>query len=329
MPSLPIPLVVALVLGFMFLRLWLSDRRHVPLAGLLGLCAVQALIISLNQHYGLRGMATLQPLTAALIPPAAWLAFRMTAGRRPDRRAFIHLANPGAVLAALFVFPPALDALIPAQFAGYGLAILWLSRRSGDSLADAILEAGEWPRRIWQIIGAALIASAISEVLIILTIMSGAPDLQPWIISIFFIGNLFIVGLLSLYGTRVIDRLKPVSQVEDFSIDDEMLMQRLETLMGTDRPYLDPNLTLARLARKLGTPAKQVSAAVNRATGENVSRYVNSARIEAARSALLEGKTVTQAMYASGFQTRSNFNREFQRIVGSSPTAWLQEGGHR
>ncbi len=326
MPSLPIPLVAALFLGFLFLRLWLSDRRHVPLASLLGLCAVQSLIIALNQHYGLRGMEMLQPLTAALIPPVAWLAFQITAGRRPGRRALTHLVIPGAVLVALYVFPAAIDALIPMQFAGYGLAILW---RSGGSLAHSILEAGEWPRRIWRIVGVALIASAISEVLIILAIVSGVPDLQPWIVSIFSIGNLFIVGLLSLYGTRVIDSPQPASQVEDISIDDEMLMQRLEELMGTDRPYLDPDLTLARLARKLGTPVKQVSAAVNRATGENVSRYINSARIKAAQLALLEGKTVTQAMFASGFQTRSNFNREFQRIVGSSPTAWLQESGHR
>ena len=325
MPSLPIPLVAALILGFMFLRMWISERRHVPLASVLGLCAVQALIISLNQHYGVRGMSTLQPLTAVLIPPATWLAFRMAAGRFPDRRALIHLAIPGAMLAALLVFPPALDALIPTQFAGYGLAILWLSRHSDDSLTHSILEAGEWPRRIWQFIGIALIVSAISEVLIVIAILSGAPDLQPWIVSIFSVGNLLIVGSLSLYGTRVIDSPKPASGVEDLSIDDEKLMQRLKTLMELDRPYLDPDLTLTRLARKLGTPAKQVSAAVNRATGENVSRFINSARIEVAKSALLEGKTVTQAMFSSGFQTRSNFNREFLRIVGSSPTAWLRK----
>ena len=108
----------------------------------------------------------------------------------------------------------------------------------------------------------------------------------------------------------MIDSPKPVSGVEEPSIDDEMLMQRLNTMMETNRPYLEPDLTLTRLARKLGTLAKQVSAAVNRATGENVSRFINSARIEVAKSALLEGKTVTQAMFSSGFQTRSNFNRE-------------------
>ncbi len=329
MPSLPIPLVVALVLAFMFARLLLSDRRHLPLAALLGLCAVQALIISLNQHYGLRGMATLQPLTATLIPPAAWVAFRMTAERRPGWRDVAHLAGPAAVLIARFLHPPALDLLIPVQSAGYGAAILWASWRSSDSLVHSILEAGEWPRRIWQIIGLALIASAMTDVLVAVAIETGARHLIPWIISLYSAANLLVVGILILSSARVTDSRGPTTSLDELSADDRIVMQKLETLMRTDRPYLDPELTLARLARKLRLPAKQVSAAVNRSTGENVSRFVNTARIEAAKSALLEGKTVTEAMFSSGFQTKSNFNREFLRIVGSSPTAWLQKGVHQ
>ncbi|MDE2913163.1 MAG: helix-turn-helix domain-containing protein [Paracoccaceae bacterium] len=328
MPSFPVPLIVAVVLGFMFLHMWLSERRHVPLAGLLGLCAAQALIISLNQHYGLRGMSTVQPLTATLIPPAAWLAFQMTADRHPERRDLVHLLGPAAALAALSLFPPTLDVLIPAQFAGYGLAVLGFSWRS-TGLAHSIIEAGEWPRRIWQIIGVALIVSAMSDVLIVFAMVAGVPELSPWIVTIFMTGNLLVVGFLCLSGARVTDSPKSVTRVEELSGDDEMLMQRLEALMREGRPYLDPDLTLARLARKLRLPAKQVSAAVNRATGENISRYINAARIEAAKSALLEGETVTQAMFSCGFQTKSNFNREFLRIVGSSPTTWLRDGDHK
>ena len=329
MPSLPIPLVVALVLGFMFLYLLLSDRRHAPLAALLGLCAVQALIISLNQHYGLRAMATLQPVTATLIPPAAWIAFSVTAGRHPRWRDVIHLMTPAVVPVAWLLHPPAIDVIIPTQFAGYGIAILWVSWRNSDLLIHVILEAGEWPRRIWQIIGVALIASAMTDVLIAVAMETGARHLTPWIISVYSLANLLIVGVLALSSARVTASRRPVSSNEELSGDDRLVMQRLETLMRTDRPYLDPDLTLARLGRKLRLPAKQVSAAVNRSTGESISRFINTARIEAAKSALLEGKTVTEAMFSSGFQTKSNFNREFLRIVGSSPTAWLQKDVQR
>ncbi|MGL5010519.1 MAG: helix-turn-helix domain-containing protein [Paracoccaceae bacterium] len=95
--------------------------------------------------------------------------------------------------------------------------------------------------------------------------------------------------------------------------------------MARDKPYLDPNLTLAHLARKLRVPAKTLSAAINRATGENVSRFVNAERIRHAQSILLRGETVTEAMLASGFNTKSNFNREFLRVAGASPSDWLKD----
>jgi AraC-like DNA-binding protein len=96
--------------------------------------------------------------------------------------------------------------------------------------------------------------------------------------------------------------------------------------MARERPYLDPNLTLAHLARKLRVPAKALSATINRATGENVSRFVNAERIRHAQSLLLRGEAVTEAMLASGFNTKSNFNREFLRVTGKNPSDWLKSG---
>ena len=99
-------------------------------------------------------------------------------------------------------------------------------------------------------------------------------------------------------------------------------MDRLDALMTAAEPHRDPDLTLARLARRLGVPAKQLSTAVNRGTGENVSRYVNAARVRAAQDALRAGEGVTEAMLAAGFATKSNFNREFRRVAGSTPSEW-------
>lgn len=86
--------------------------------------------------------------------------------------------------------------------------------------------------------------------------------------------------------------------------------------------YLDPDLTLARMARMLGVPAKVLSAAVNQASGGNVSRYVNGWRITRAAELWARGTPVTSAMLESGFATKSNFNREFQRIKGCTPSQW-------
>jgi AraC-like DNA-binding protein len=46
-----------------------------------------------------------------------------------------------------------------------------------------------------------------------------------------------------------------------------------------------------------------------------------------AKSKLRAGESVTEAMFASGFSTKSNFNREFLRVTGASPSKWLAEQG--
>ncbi|HBT52603.1 MAG TPA: AraC family transcriptional regulator, partial [Erwinia persicina] len=37
------------------------------------------------------------------------------------------------------------------------------------------------------------------------------------------------------------------------------------------------------------------------------------------------GETVIDVMEHVGFQTKSNFNREFRRITGKTPTQWRKE----
>jgi AraC-like DNA-binding protein len=74
----------------------------------------------------------------------------------------------------------------------------------------------------------------------------------------------------------------------------------------------------------LGVPVKQLSEAINKVTGKNVSRYINAARINEAKAVLSSGENVTSAMLSSGFNTKSNFNREFLRVAGVSPSEWLR-----
>ena len=85
--------------------------------------------------------------------------------------------------------------------------------------------------------------------------------------------------------------------------------------------FRDPDLTLSRIARRAGIPARQISGAVNRLERRNVSQLVNGYRIEAAKRLLAQtDMPVTAVMFEAGFQTKSNFNREFLRVTGSSPS---------
>lgn len=94
--------------------------------------------------------------------------------------------------------------------------------------------------------------------------------------------------------------------------------------MTRREPWRGPDLTLAQLARRLRVPARRLSEAVNRATGESISRHVNGYRIRATCAALTAGASVTTAMLDAGFATRSNFHRTFRRITGKAPGDWAR-----
>lgn len=319
MPTFPIPIFVACVLAFASLRLWQQKGSTDALVLLLTLCAVQSLIIALSQHYGIPAFRPVQPLMASVIPMTAWLAYRGTTTRAD----LLHALGPLAAGAALLVAPPFLDVLLPGLFVVYGGLILASATQGADMQPDARLASGDLTARIWAVIGAALVASALSDVLIVASQIAGYPGLRPWIISVFSVGNLMIIGALGLsphLQTIPEDDTEtpPVPEAPDPDIWD-----RVQAYMDTQKPYLDPDLTLSRLSRKLGLPTKTLSVTINRATGENVSRYINAARIRAAQAAMMDGETVTNAMFSSGFNTKSNFNREFLRVAGTSPSAWL------
>jgi AraC-like DNA-binding protein len=327
LPSLPIPLICTLVLVFLLLRIWRLEHRFGPLERVIALCALQGFVISLAQHYHLPGMRLVQPLTAALIAPVTWVAFQSTAVRHPKRSDWVHLIGPCAALAGVLFNPYSLDALIPALYLGYGLAILWHSAKGPDALPRMQLGAGDRPVRIWQILSAALIASAFGDVFIVAAQIAGLSALQPWIISLYSSGLLLLIGAVSLsraLASTAADAA-PANQAPPAKVTDaeREIFKQLEQAMAAYRLYLNPDLTLSILSRKLRVPAKQLSGAINRATGENVSRYINGARIEAAKTALQSGESVTSAMLTSGFNTKSNFNREFLRVTGKSPSDWL------
>ena len=351
---LPVPMVVALLLGFLFLRATLFSNTPRLLAALLLACACQSVTVSVVQYYGVVELRLLQPITASLIPALAWVAF-LDGGIRSRHHAtdLLHFLVPVGMACAVIAAPIIIDALLVIVFVGYGTAILVMLHRHGNDLAHARLASGHVPALIWRAIAIALIASAISDVFISLALSFGYDSAPGLILSIFSSLALLTIGFLSLspdiateprYAGYVGDELdeqgegkdgptshaggldrpsSPSKTNDDVPVDE--IMGQLQTLIADKKLYLDPDLTLARLARRLGYPLKQVSIAINAATGENVSRYINKYRIEHACRELENGQNVTTAMLASGFNTKSNFNREFLRITGKTPSQWPQQ----
>jgi AraC-like DNA-binding protein len=328
--SLPIPMIVALLLGFFSLKARLNQRQLISV--LLACCAMQAVIISLAQHYGFISLRAIQPISAAALPPLIWITLQATAIRPLSFRLdAVHLLPPVLVAGSVIFAPPAIDLVVVTTFLFYGMRLLHRLRLGLDGLPLMPIQYGELPTRLWRAVAYALLLSAFCDLIIALT--AQALWIKPWIISSCSALALLSIGLLAtvpgIGGGSAQSEARPARAEEvkiaaaEIESSDAVYMEKLEQLLAQQPLYLEPGLTLDRLSRRLGIPSKHLSAAINRSTHENVSRFINRHRIRHACERLQTGDSVTEAMLASGFNTKSNFNREFRHITGQAPSEWL------
>lgn len=325
MPLLPVPAFVALVLGFLALRTVRSEGRPL-LVIFLAACALQSVLVTLVRGYGFNGLHPVLPVSAAMIPPLAWITLQDALVSRVSwRNAALHTAAPAFVLFCRAFAAETIDIVVPLIFLGYGTAILWRLRATLD-MPLARLEAGATPGVIWQVLGWALIASAVSDILISVAFVTGNAIWAGWLITVSSSLALLLLGLLSsspaATGAEGHDEPDEPASPRPSVEGDAEILAGLEAFLTREPLHLDPNLNLTRLARRMHLPEKRLSSAVNRATGSNLSRYVNSWRIRHACKLIDGGASVTNAMLDSGFNTKSNFNREFRRVTGMAPSEW-------
>ncbi|HTE34650.1 MAG TPA: helix-turn-helix domain-containing protein [Chryseolinea sp.] len=98
----------------------------------------------------------------------------------------------------------------------------------------------------------------------------------------------------------------------------------LKESMESGRLYLDPGLSLTRLAAETGIPAKTISAVLNQYMKVSFNEFVNSYRVEEFKQRIgqPEGDRLTIAGMANecGFNSPSSFQRIFKQMTGLSPT---------
>lgn len=101
-------------------------------------------------------------------------------------------------------------------------------------------------------------------------------------------------------------------------------LERIDDAMRQQALYLDPDLTLAQLARAGRLKPRPVSEALNHGRGENFYTYVNRWRIDEAKQRLLAdpGRSVLEIALECGFNSKSAFNTAFKRIALVTPSAW-------
>lgn len=82
----------------------------------------------------------------------------------------------------------------------------------------------------------------------------------------------------------------------------------------------DREHTVSELARSVGMSVFHFSRVFSELVGMPPHRYLNEARLHAARRMLLDGGSVTDACFACGYNNLSHFSRSFARRFGAPPS---------
>lgn len=95
-----------------------------------------------------------------------------------------------------------------------------------------------------------------------------------------------------------------------------------------DRAYAE-RLDVRALARSASVSPSYFSRTFKAAFGETPHQYLLSRRMERAKAMLRTGgRPVTEVCLAVGFTSLGSFSAQFRRIVGVSPSAYRERGGH-
>ncbi|MFS4583153.1 helix-turn-helix domain-containing protein [Phaeobacter sp. C3_T13_0] len=328
---IPIEFMFAAQMMFLFIYVVRNDdttNKNKPFLLLILLSSVQSFLLGLRWGYDVEATSYLVPILATLVPALVYAGVLnvVERDRWPMAQRLAVYYFPTVLVVGLTLFwREAVDIVVVITFLSYAVVILRLLLPGTDALRVTPLDGADSTYRAIFFAALSLLSFALIDTILFLSFLWEHVEHVP---SVILFANFAALVMLGLAATLASNSKSPPESAQPRRIDEEELsgsatIQRIEELMNDDNVYRDANLNLERLARKALIPSRQISQAINRSAGMNVSQYVNGYRIAEACDLLQETRrSVTDIMFDVGFQTKSNFNREFRRVTGMTPQAW-------
>lgn len=128
-----------------------------------------------------------------------------------------------------------------------------------------------------------------------------------------------------------LDKMKQEKHLENESISIQSvkkvsseLVEKFEKLLFEKELFKDPDLTVQKLAKKMGTNVKDLSQTINGHYGTPFRTLINDKRIELAKHMLIDEKYTNYSMVGIaetvGYANKSTFFKHFKEITGVTPS---------
>jgi AraC-like DNA-binding protein len=122
-----------------------------------------------------------------------------------------------------------------------------------------------------------------------------------------------------------VDAKQTTTKMENPKVNKKRL-EALRELMLQKKPYLDPEITLQKLALQASIPEKELSLLINHHLNKHFFDFINEYRINDAKNMLQDPEqdrlTVLEILYSVGFNSKSSFYTAFKKETNQTPTAY-------
>ena len=114
----------------------------------------------------------------------------------------------------------------------------------------------------------------------------------------------------------------------DSKMRQDDLLARVIEFMETSDKFLDPDFSLAQLAKEINSNTKYVSQVINERTGSTFRNFINEYRIRVAQERILDHEawghlTIKSIGESVGFKSPANFITAFKKVTGMTPSVYM------
>jgi len=104
---------------------------------------------------------------------------------------------------------------------------------------------------------------------------------------------------------------------------------KLQHYMESEKPYLDPELTIKDVAERLKISRHHITQVINEQLHKNFFMWINDYRVREVKQRLLDEKyahlTIVAIAYDCGFNSKSTFNSIFKKETGKTPSEYRRQ----
>lgn len=185
-----------------------------------------------------------------------------------------------------------------------------------------------WFRRILTVF---FVASFVWLAVTVQTYVYGASQTLWYIVWIFMSVMIYWLGHIGIYRYGIQEERR---KIRSYSIEKYVSYQptrqknehivTLEKILVGDRRFLDSTIALDQLADEMGLSKSHLSRIINSELGIGFNDYLNSLRVEEAKSHLLNPDfnhyTLLAIGLEAGFNSKTTFNTAFKKLTSMTPS---------